>query len=62
MSALLFLWSHRTKTLGVLQIIVSQVATAGVLADSSVKWWMMSSGILTALVGFANTRKQKDSP
>lgn len=59
-TALLFVWEHRTKTLGILQIIVSQIATAGVLSDASVKWWMMISGILTALVGFFNSRKPKD--
>ncbi len=58
MTALLYLWRHRTKTLGVLQIIVSQIATAGVLSDASVKWFMLTSGILTGLVGFANTRKK----
>lgn len=60
MKAWLFLWENRTKTLGVLQIIVSQIATAGVLSDSSVKWFMLSSGILTGLVGFANSRKAKE--
>ncbi len=59
MTALLYLWRHRTKTLGVLQIIVSQFATAGVLQDSSVKWLMLSSGILTGLVGFANSAKKE---
>ncbi len=59
MSALLYLWRHRTKTLGVLQIIVSQIATAGVLADSSVKYWMLAGGILTSLVGFANSAKKE---
>jgi hypothetical protein len=57
MAALTFLWSHKTKVLGVLQIIASQVATAGVLSQASVPWLMLASGILTSLVGFINSAK-----
>ncbi len=58
MTALQFLWSHKTKVLGVLQIIVSQVATAGVLSESSVTWFLLASGILTSLVGFVNSSQK----
>lgn len=63
MKVMLFVWEHRTKTLGILQIIVSQIATAGVLSDASVKWFMLSSGILTGIVGFINSHQRKtDAP
>lgn len=55
MKALLFLWSHRTSVLGVLQIATSQLATSGLLADKSVKWCMLLSGIATGVVGLTNT-------
>jgi hypothetical protein len=50
-----FLWNNRTASLGVLQIICSQLATSGLLADKTVKWAMLVSGIATGLVGLMNT-------
>jgi hypothetical protein len=50
-----FLWNNRTASLGVLQIICSQLATSGLVADKTVKWVMLVSGIATGLVGLMNT-------
>ena len=55
MTALTFLWNNRTATLGVLQIILSQVATSGLTSDHTTQWLMLGTGIATGLVGLMNT-------
>lgn len=57
MKALALLWNNRTLVMGALQIICSQMATSGLLADASVKWLMLGSGILTALIALFNGAK-----
>jgi hypothetical protein len=55
MTALLFLWRNRTAALGVLQIILSQIAVSGLTSDHATKWLMLGTGIATGLVGLMNT-------
>ncbi len=57
MIVLKYLWDNRTLVMGALQIICSQFATSGLLADTSVKWLMLGSGILTALIALFNSAK-----
>jgi F0F1-type ATP synthase membrane subunit c/vacuolar-type H+-ATPase subunit K len=59
MSALTFLWNHRTASLGVIQIIFSQIATSGLVGDHTTKWLMLGTGIATGLVGLMNTIAQR---
>lgn len=59
MTALAFIWNHRTATLGVLQIILSQIAVSGLTSDHTTKWLMLGTGIATGLVGLMNTLAQK---
>ncbi len=54
-----FLWSHRTKILGFLQLTVGFLATSGVFADEWVKWFTFASGLLTVWVGFINSQANK---
>lgn len=52
-------------TMSVMQIIISQVATSGLVGDYAVKWCMLGTGILTGLIALHNTlkaRKENASP
>jgi hypothetical protein len=59
MTALQFLWNNRTAALGVLQIILSQIAVSGLTSDHTTKWLMLGTGIATGLVGLMNTLAAK---
>lgn len=54
MSLLLFIWNNRTMTMSVAQIVLSQVATSGLIGDHAVKWCMLGTGILTGLIAMHN--------
>ena len=57
---LLKLWrEHGTKILGFSQItIASIVSVNGVIPEHHLKYWLLSSGLLTAWRGFVNSSNQ----
>lgn len=59
MTALLFIWNHRTMAMSAAQIVLSQVATSGLIGDYAVKWCMLGTGILTGLIALHNTIKER---
>lgn len=60
MTALLFLWCHRTKVLGFTQVTLGVLATAdGIFSPLTLKCIILASGIATAWVGFFNTSKAR---
>lgn len=49
--------SHGTRILGVAQGSVAIIAaTAGVIPESQLKWWMLASGLMTFWRGQVNSR------
>lgn len=54
MTLLLIIWNHRTMAMSVAQIVLSQLATSGLLNDYAVKWCMLGTGILTGLIALHN--------
>lgn len=54
MVILAFIWNNRTMTMSVAQIVLSQLATSGLLGDYAVKWCMLGTGILTGLIALHN--------
>lgn len=63
MKALYFLWRHRTKTLGFIQVTLGVLATAdGIFSPLTLKCIILASGIATAWVGFFNSAKAKQPP
>jgi hypothetical protein len=60
MRLLRYLWSHRTKTLGFIQVTLGVLATAdGLFSPMALKIIILCSGLATAYVGFFNTRTPK---
>jgi hypothetical protein len=53
-SLLTVLWNNRTMVMSVAQIVLSQLATSGLLDDYAVKWCMLGTGILTGLIALHN--------
>jgi hypothetical protein len=53
-SLLTVLWNNRTMVMSVAQIVLSQLATSGLLGDYAVKWCMLGTGILTGLIALHN--------
>lgn len=54
MSLLFIVWNHRTMAMSVAQIVLSQLATSGLLGDYAVKWCMLGTGILTGFIALHN--------
>ena len=61
-------WSHRTKILGYMQVVVAALAVAdqalvtAVFGQSGLRGILLISGILTAIVGHYNSQKNKPAP
>lgn len=56
MKALQFLWRHRTKCLGFVQVTLGVLATAdGMFSPFGVKMILLGSGLSTAWLGFFNS-------
>jgi hypothetical protein len=62
MKALAFLWPHRTKILGFLQITFAQMMGWQFLSPVTVSILTTANGLLTVWVGFMNSRASKDAP
>jgi hypothetical protein len=63
MKALNWIWNHRTKTLGFVQITVGSLATAtNVFGPETLKIYVLANGLLTAWVGFFNSSRTPPSP
>ncbi len=58
MTLITLLWNNRTMCMSVVQIILSQLATSGLLDDHSIKWCMLGTGILTGLIALGNKLKE----
>lgn len=57
-----YLWCHRTKCLGFIQITLGALAVAdGVFSPFALKLIILSSGVTTAWVGFFNSMAKKDT-
>lgn len=54
MNVLETIWNNRTMTMSVTQIVLSQLATSGLVGDYAVKWCMLGTGILTGLIALHN--------
>lgn len=61
---LYFLWCHRTKTLGFIQVTLAVLATTdGIFSPLAVKLILLGSGLTTAWLGFFNSaQSRKDAP
>lgn len=57
MNQLIKLWKdHGTKLLGLAQVtIASIVSVSGVIPEHHLKYWLLTSGLLTAWRGFVNS-------
>jgi len=61
MKALSYLWCHRTKCLGFIQITLGALAVAdGVFSPFALKLIILASGVTTAWVGFFNSMKKEN--
>jgi hypothetical protein len=60
MTALAYLWCHRTKVLGFAQVTLGVLATAdGIFSPLALKCIILGSGLATAYVGFFNSSKNR---
>lgn len=65
MKFLNLLWRHRTKLIGYLSVVIGALAVAdqalvkAALGEDGLRWVLLSNGLLTALVGHANTMAAK---
>lgn len=65
MTALSLIWGNRTKLLGYAQVVMAALAIAdqalinSVLGPNGMRWVLLSSGVLTAVVGHYNSLKRK---
>lgn len=51
-------WSRRTTILGDAQTVLGVLATStGIFGDGTLKWIILTNGILTSLLGRYNNRK-----
>jgi len=61
-SVLAYLWCHRTKCLGFIQITLGALAVAdGVFSPFALKIIILASGVTTAWVGFFNSMKKESA-
>jgi hypothetical protein len=59
-AALRWLWSRRTTSIGYVQVTLGVLATAtDVLPAVAIKWIVLASGLMTALIGHHNVMKAK---
>lgn len=59
-AALKWLWSRRTTSIGYVQVTLGVLATAtDVLPAVAIKWIVLASGLMTALIGHHNVMKAK---
>lgn len=62
MNVIAYLWTHRTKCLGFIQITLGALAVAdGVFSPFALKIIILSSGVTTAWVGFFNSMAKKEA-
>lgn len=60
MNILQYLWCHRTKCLGFIQITLGALAVAdGIFSQFALKLIILASGVTTAWVGFFNSMAKK---
>lgn len=51
----MWVWSHRTKTIGMISVVLGVLATSTAIPEGWLKWFVLANGLVTAGVGYWNT-------
>jgi len=57
MKTIPYIWSHRTKTIGFISVILGVLATSDSIPSNWLKWFVLANGLVTAGVGYFNSQK-----
>jgi len=57
MKYLKWIWSHRTKTIGFVSVVLGVLATSTAIPEGWLKWFVLANGLVTAAVGFFNSQR-----
>lgn len=52
-----WIWSHRTKALGFISVMLGVLATSTGMPEGWLKWFVLANGLVTAGVGYFNSQK-----
>jgi len=55
MNALKWLFSHRTKVIGLISVTIGALATSTAIPTTWLPWFVLANGLITAWVGLFNS-------
>lgn len=61
-TVLKFLWQHRTKTIGMVSVMLGVLATSTAIPEGWLKWFVLANGLVTAGVGYWNSATIPPNP